>query len=229
MASGDPARFGGRLLRLARDDRGAAATSFILTFPIFLTIVAVIVQLGLIVNAQLVLNHASYVAARSAAACLPEDKGDHVRPAAYMILASISPSGSDSDPDADAIAAALGNIGFNVLPTYARRFHYAAINTQIHWTFDKWADLAFPPSNDETDLRYRLAQEVKVTVDYRFLLTVPVAGRIVATFRGEAAPGVRGDFLDMRSTCSALTNNGVRSGWNFYPGGPLWDGLSEKD
>jgi hypothetical protein len=55
-----------------REDGGTVMLDFGLTFPLFVGIVLVVVQLALLVNARLVVSYAAFAAARSAVVWLPE-------------------------------------------------------------------------------------------------------------------------------------------------------------
>ncbi len=60
-------KFSGTKVGIFRCQRGSAsAVDFVLTFPIFLTIMAIIVQVALVVNTSILVHYSAYVAARSA-------------------------------------------------------------------------------------------------------------------------------------------------------------------
>src|SRR5215212_9878765 len=76
---------------ILHSDTGSAAVSFILAFPIFLTIVGIVVQMALMVNAKIMVTHAADAAARAAATSLPDGHPENVQKAAWQALAPISP------------------------------------------------------------------------------------------------------------------------------------------
>ena len=89
------------------DDSGAAAVSFILAFPIFLTIVGIVVQTALMVNAKMMVTQAADAAARAAVASLPDEHPENIVKAAYMSLAPLSPPAASTSSDASAVYDAL--------------------------------------------------------------------------------------------------------------------------
>src|SRR5215208_3151052 len=102
-------------LRALHDDRGAAAVSFILAFPIFLTIVSILVQMALMVNAKLTVQHAADAAARAAATSLPDGHPENVSRAAWMALAPLSPKATTTPASAaSADYDALKSLGVDV-------------------------------------------------------------------------------------------------------------------
>lgn len=61
-----------RIRRFEADETANATLDFVLTFPIFTTVVLVLVQLALLINAQLVVSYSAYAACRSAVVWLQE-------------------------------------------------------------------------------------------------------------------------------------------------------------
>src|SRR5207237_1241107 len=83
-----------RILRvLHRRDDGSAAVSFIMAFPIFLWIIAILVQMVLLVNAKIMVSYAADCAARSAVTSLPDEHPENIKQAACAALAPLSPKG----------------------------------------------------------------------------------------------------------------------------------------
>jgi len=195
----------GRLLwRALADDRGAVAVSFILTFPIFLLIAAIIVQYALLLNARLVVEHAAQTAARAAATALPDERPELVLRAARTALAPLSPRAGVA-PEAEALrtAEALADCGVNVAESFADRYTYAMAATRAAWSGGGWPN--------------RAGREVEVTVRYRFLLTVPGASRLISAGRTSVA-GVEGRFTTLVATARAQASHGRKaaadsSGW----------------
>lgn len=175
------------ILARLRGDDGAAAVSFILTFPIFLLIVAIIVQLALIVTAKIMVSHAADTAARAAMTSLAEDKPENVRRAAWIALAPVSPV-SEVSPTSEAVsvAEALRQLGTPVADSFAGRYTYAAEATQVRWTPDR-------------DFISAEGSTVEVEVSYQFRLTVPFAMRLVRGTDTTVA-GLGGRFWEVRAT-----------------------------
>jgi Flp pilus assembly protein TadG len=194
-----------RLRKTLRSDDGAAAVSFILAFPIFLTIVAIIVQLALMVNAKLMVVNAADTAARSAATSLPDEHPENIHHAAWLALAPVSPRAEGPvASEAAAAADALRRVGVEVPDTFAARATYAKDATTVSWDPDPREGFADKP-----------AQEVDVTVTYRFRLTVPVAMRIVSAAEDTVA-GVKGRFWDVSSTSKTQTAHGRKTSSGYY-------------
>ncbi len=175
------------------NDRGGVAVSFILAFPIFLVIVAVLVQFALIANAKVAIDHAAQMAARAAVTSLPDDHPENVTAAACMALAPLSPVAPSPIAQATTLQQALIGMGVDTPDTFAGRYTYALDATNVSWS----PDIDF--------LRSR-SQEIEVKVVYRFRLTVPAAMKFVGA-DGTVA-GVQGRFLDIVSTCRAQTSHG---------------------
>ena len=154
-----------RCLHAFAADHGSAAVSFILTFPIFLTIVAVIVQLALMVNARIMV-------AVLPGRCRPigDDKpfltdirkmsGMPLHPRKLCALGPEATSGSSRRCGGCAVNA-LRSLGVDVPDSLAARYAYAMEATTVSWS-------------PEIDFAARSkASEVEVTVNYQFHLTVP--------------------------------------------------------
>jgi Flp pilus assembly protein TadG len=183
-------------LRGLLNDRGSAAVPFILVLPIFLLIIAILVQYALLVNAKLVLTHTAQLAARAAVTALPEDQPQNVAAAAYMALAPLSPqAGIGVRPEASDVYQAMQNAGIAVAGTYPARYTYAMEATTVSWT----------PGLPAVDFATSHGQPVDVTVSYRFQLTVPGAMRLIGF--DDTVAGVQGRFVNIGATCRAQTSH----------------------
>lgn len=186
--------------RALHSDRGSAAVPFILALPIFLLIVAILVQYAIIVNAKLLIDHAAQSAARSAVTSLPEGQPDNVRAAAYLSLATVSPPATIPDwPQADAVYQALQTSGIPVTATFPARYNYAMHATTVDWN---------PPST-QVDYTTSHGRQIDVTVTYRLCLTVPGAMTIIGS--ADTVAGIKGWFLDIASTSRVETSHSRQS------------------
>ncbi|QOV88399.1 TadE/TadG family type IV pilus assembly protein [Humisphaera borealis] len=188
-----------RIIRTARGDDGAAAVSFIMTFPLFLLIVAIIVQLALIVTAKIMISHAADTAARAAMTSLPEDKPDNVARAARLALTPICPEAKNgASSQASAVADALRQLGTEVPESFANRYTYAMEATQVNWT----------PS--EHNYIGSEGSPVEVELTYQFRLTVPFAMRLVSG-RETSVAGVSGRFWEVSARRQVQASHGRRA------------------
>lgn len=164
---------------------------FILALPIFLLIVAILVQYALIANASILLDHAAAAAGRAAVTSLPDGQSGNIRRAACLELANLSPvAGIPTSLQASDVAQALQALGVPLGQTFSARYTYAMDATTVDWN----------PPDDFTQLP---ARPVDVSVTYRFRLTVPGAMRFIG--QADTVAGVQGRFLDMTSTCRVET------------------------
>ena len=179
--------------------RGSAAVSFILAFPIFLTIVGVVVQMALMVNAKIMVTHAADAAARAAATSLPDGHPENIQRAAWTALAPVSPkSPNAAASEATDTADALKRVGANPSVTFAARYAYAMGATDVTWTPQK--DFAGTPG-----------EVVEVTVTYKFMLTVPGAMRMVPDADPTTVAGVKGRFWSVTAKGRAVTAHGRKA------------------
>jgi Flp pilus assembly protein TadG len=197
-----------RVIAALHDDRGGAAISFIASFPIFLIIVAVIVQYALIVNAKITIDHATRAAARAAMTCLPDERPERIQTAACMALVPISPIAKTSvSSEADAVFQAMKDVvrktndkKERVPDSFPGRYTYAQQATTITYPQENYLRSA--------------GQEIELRLVYRFYLTVPAAKSFISS-GDQTVAGVNGRFLDIVSTCKvqvahgreAMTNN----------------------
>ena len=172
------------------------AVSFLLTLPIFLTIVAIIVQYALLVNAKLQVEEAAYMAGRAAVTALPDEQEGAIHRAARMALAPLSPvAGDAADPEGSAMLEALLASGVEVPESFAGRYTYALEATEVTWL------------PEDVDWAHSRGREVEVTVRYRFWLTVPIAMVLIAP-NTDTVGGVEGRFFTISSTVRVQTAHG---------------------
>jgi len=175
-------------------DCGGAAVAFIIAFPIFLWIIAVLVQFALIANAKVMIDFAAQSAARAAVTSLPEGNPDNVNAAACMALTPLSPQASQAAASqADSAYQALLALGVKADATFPARYTYAMAATTTSW-------------NPQMDFTIHTGQPVDVTVTYRFKLTVPGAWGLVGT--SDTVAGLDGHYLDIVSTRHVFTSHG---------------------
>lgn len=162
-------------------------------------IVGIVVQFALIANARIIVQHAAHATARSASTSLPDGHPEKVRRAARMALAPISPvAGSGVDPEARDITQAMQDCHIDISSAYAGRYTYAMDATDVSWT------------NAGTDFPTSPSQEIEVTLRYRFQLTVPVAGALLAPAQSQIA-GTSGRFYEITAKASTLTAPGRKT------------------
>lgn len=199
------------LKRLHEHDRGTVAVTFLLTLPILLWVLAIIIQWGLIVNAQITLNAAAAAAARSAMTALPTDPqidavgegptaipfdgAAAVKRAACLRLTSISPVAPNGDAPDDLVQA-LQNAGASLNPSFASRYAYADAATEVHWQIIGGDGTQDPPPSD---LCKRADTELQFTVTYKFHLNVPGAKWLVGHNDTDVA-GVTGNYVKLSVT-----------------------------
>lgn len=192
-------RFLHPLARLLHSDRGGASVSFMLCLPIFLWIMAVIVQYALLVNAKVNMNHSAYLAARAAVTSLPEGRPENVTRAARLALASLSPKATDAAAaEAEAVYQSLTNLGVQLQPSFPARYTYAMDATQVSWSPP---DINYPGS---------YGRPIDVTVSYEFRLTVPGTMRIIG--HSGTVGGIDGRFFTMTATCRVETSHSRQAG-----------------
>jgi len=189
------------LLARLHEDRATASVSFVLTLPIFLFIVAVIIQSALIANAQLMVNYAAFAAARSAATSLADGYVDHPRRAAALVLAPLSPQGR-ATPTGEQARQAMLAAGAAVPRGYAGRFSHALDAVSI----------IRPALSD----RSRSPSELlKMEISYRFILKVPAANLVLKPGRITIG-GVSGRYLLLHAS-SAFQSSPGRDTMDFSP------------
>lgn len=193
------------MLRLAaylahrfREDRGGAAVSFILALLIFIPLVAILVQYALLANAKAMLDHACATTARAALTALPDEREEQVVRAAVFSLTPLSPKAAGVDPEADRVYSALLAVGAEVPASFPERYSYAMEATEV-----SYPDVDGGPW---------------IQVEYRFLLTVPLARNILASGPDSIA-GVRGRFFIMGAKQQLLVSP-ARWEANYHLGKP---------
>ena len=194
-----------RLRGLHRSESGTAAVSFILCLPIFLTIVAIIVQYALIVNAKIIVTSAAANAARAAMTSLPEETPDNVTKAARFSVVPVSPK-AKGQPDAEgfAIASALLTVkndpnnpisadkADKFVADFAARYTYAMEAVTVDYP-------ALP-------YKFKTGQDIDVTVHYKMLMTVPIWQ--FAFGKQDIVGGVKGKYFTIKSTVRVQTAHG---------------------
>ena len=189
-----------RFARALHSDRGSAAVPFILALPIFLWIVAIIVQYAIIVNAKLLIDHAAQSAARAAVTSLPENHPENVAAAAYLSLATLSPlSTLPPSVQADNVYRALQTAGIPAADTFPARYTYAMEATRVNWT----------PQNPQVDFPTSRGRPLDVTVTYRLCLSVPGARGLIGS--ADTVAGISGRFLTIASTSRVETSHSRQS------------------
>lgn len=180
-----------RLWRRTRCDAAAASVSFMLSFPLFLMAVSLLVQLALMCQARIVVNHAAYTAVRSAITSSADglkDAQQRTRRAAAMALSGLSPRGR-SGGEGQKAQRYLSRIGAEIEAGFPRRFNYALDPAATKIT------------QSPTSLYQRGPTDVTVQLEYRFLLTVPYAASVLGA-RQENVAGVSGKFIRLRASCT---------------------------
>jgi Flp pilus assembly protein TadG len=184
-----------RLVDAIHDDRGAVAVSFVLSLPIFLFVVGVFVQLALLVNAKIMVDHAAQMTARSAVTALPENNPDAVTRAARFAFVALSPQAKDApSQEAQDMAAALAQCQVNVPASFAARYTYATDATTVSW-------------DPIINFQQNAGRPVTVTVKYRYYLTVPAIMAILSP-QSDTVGGVTGHFITFTSTSTVETSHG---------------------
>lgn len=239
-------RRAGNRASLAGCESGAVMVEWVLVLPIFLMIVGMVVQLALLCNGAMVVRYAAFAAARSAIVSLERSllteevsleyptglsADDRIKRVAAMVLASISPKASASLLEAPAIIHnTLQNQASNGWEygdsKMRERFPYAEAATTV--TIDEgFPDIKLPTGLDSF-LGSGLASptipvpnlaspfEVKVTLRYRFLITIPVFNIPAKLFQvhrdaNPMSPTVKGETFDIEQAC-VLQSTGARQG-----------------
>lgn len=193
-----------RLRRWVNDNRGTAAVSFLLVLPVFMTVVALVLQYAVLANGNNIVHAASLRVARTAVTALPEDREDEIRQSAYFALAQLSPQ-APGNPAGEAVdvANALARAGIQVDDTFASRYTYAMQATEVEWP--------------NRDYRRSNGQDIEVTIRYKFMLTVPGAKTLMGDT--ESVAGIDGHFYDLVSTVRIQTAHGreARAHNNGWP------------
>jgi Flp pilus assembly protein TadG len=203
LRSGCVSRNNGRAASFRR--RGTVSVTFILTLPIFLCIIAILVQYALMLNARIMVQYAAETAARSAVTAVPDQHEEAIARAARTSLVTLSPQATTAvDPEATAMADAMRGAGIDIADSFAPRYTYAKEATQVSWvTFD------------EGPLPWDAAEEVTVTVRYRFQLTVPFAARIISG-KTDTVAGVTGRFFQYEVKVTTESAHGRMAGTDAY-------------
>ena len=207
---------GSRFLALLKaGDKGTVAVTFLLSFPIFLAIVGLLVQYALLVNARMGMDRAAMAAGRAAMTSLPTDpdiddmEGDvNVMRAATMALEPLSPRSQEGDsPDAQDVVAGLQNAGLTVPETYATRYTYAQAATDVQCVamvnrLRGWFGFE----------KVSFGQQIKLTVNYKFYLTVPGIRSLPGFGQVDTVSGINGRFLTLTSSYIVQLTHGREAG-----------------
>ncbi len=198
-------------------DRGTVAVTFLLSLPILLTIIAIFVQYALIVNAKLVVGRAAQAAARTAMTALPLDpdvdgiEGEvMVRRSAYMALAPLSPLATNESADGGLVGDALERLGMlqgKGGASFGRRYTYAENGATVAWERLGDDGAVLPDTGWEpADYARARGQQIRVTVTYPFLLTVPGVNKLIGG-EGETG-GVKGRVLTLTASRVVTLSHG---------------------
>lgn len=188
-----------RIIRLFQGrDRGTVAITFLLSLPILMTILGVIVQYALLINAKLTINRALAAAARSAMTSLPTDPAidqvngmQNVTRTALIGLAPLSPVATSSSVEATEVTQALQTLGIAEPDSFAGRYTYAATA----------ANISITPQNVNNAYVTTAAPYINISITYQFKLTMPFANLLIG--RSDTIAGVTGHYFTLTST---LTN-----------------------
>ncbi len=217
----------GRSRARLRGEAGTAILEFTLVLPIALFLVLVMAQTSLLMVGNLCVHYSAYCAARSAAVQVPLPMSDaesanevaapgssgkllRMHYAAIYAVTPVScshsdyPGGSAGADLADGVEDLLGRYGRPIpvwLDSLDRRMQYAADHTRVYL-----GDPVEPPL-------YGPAEDLRVTVEHDFYLSIPYAGRLFARISG--TDGVDLDFgageyaVTIHATCT-LPNEGAQ-------------------
>lgn len=199
---------------------------FALALPIALALTLLMIQSSLLMVGNLCVHYSAFCAARTAIVQVPADdspdeqpnqvagwassqKLQRIRRAAVWAVMPVSSSHPDAPAGDDSVlsgslARFFGQYGQDV-PRWVennlgRRWQYAMDHTRVALA---------PPLNEVT---YREHEDLRVTVEHTFYLSVPYAARLLAAM--DADDGVELDFGSgqygtvIRATCT-LPNEGV--------------------
>jgi hypothetical protein len=212
-------------------DKGTVAVTFLLSLPILLFIVAIFVQYALIVNAKLVVQRAAMAAARTAMTALPLDpdvdgiEGDiMVRRSAYMALAPLSPMAGSASADGEMLGDSLERLGMlqgKGGASFGRRYTYAENGATVEWERIGDDGAALPDAAWEpADYARARGQQIRLTVTYPFLLTVPAVNKLIGAEigtgkgTGSGAGGVTGRVLTLTATRVVTLSHGREAAAN---------------
>jgi Flp pilus assembly protein TadG len=195
------------LLRMHKDEGGTAAVTFLLCLPVMMTVIAIIVQFALILNAKLVVTDAAIAAGRAAVTALPEEKPENIRKAALFMLVPISPTAKNGiNQEGQEIQSALETLGVKPPSNFALRYNFADSAATVNYTQD--------------DYKHMPGQDIEVTVAYKFYLEVPIARGILAT-NNETVAGVQGRYFKITSKVKVQTSHGRATEADSGTGEPL--------
>jgi Flp pilus assembly protein TadG len=182
-----------RIHRPRRDPRGTITVDFLLTFPIFLLLFAVIVQMALLGHAKLIAQYAAFAAARSAAVAVPEDKPEYAIMAGRLALAPVSETRRSRGTAASReLGRAVGRFGKPWDYNVSQRYSHAA------------AAARFTLDPNEIDV----PTDITVREAFQFRLDVPGAAAALSP-RRTVVGGVPGRYITLNASCT-LRSTGSR-------------------
>ncbi|MEM1444468.1 MAG: hypothetical protein AAGF84_00280 [Planctomycetota bacterium] len=190
-----------------REDSGVVATALVLVLPIYLGAIAVLVQLSLLASAGLVVNHAAFASARALKVHFTTDEIQPIHQSATLVLQSISPRSPQVTGRDQRIAQQLAStrtidpVGDRVSARHA----YARVATMV--TID-------PPASGVRRMFLSVSPPAprRLTLSYDFMLTVPIAARVLSP-DVQTIAGVRGRFFRMRASSDTMTAPGEDFVW----------------
>lgn len=158
------------------NESGQALVEFVIVFPVQLLLTLAIIQLALIMNAYIVVQHAAFMGARAVAvsdvegAKAKDQAAKRVAARYCAAIASGESSGGGGGGDQLRWEASSGNIGFSNAKQQ-EAYGYATVK-----------------ANDEANQGY-----VSCNLTYDYVLWIPVANTLFATVAGNrAASNARG-------------------------------------
>lgn len=191
-----------------KQERGVSALELTLMLPILLILLLMLMQVGLIVQAKFVVNHAAYAAIRSAIVTIPAtlkledttkteghnevrlDEHDspkllEIRRAAALVLTSISPRGRvDRIAGASFSPSGMSAMGrvlgvFSAMTSHPEQA--AQTLERVPYAYDVLnTKIELVPMNErQRNGKFFDHDEITVRVTYRYALVVPGAARII--------------------------------------------------
>ena len=221
-------RLGGNLRRRLGRQRGTVIIEFVLVLPIAMVISLIMVQASLLMGGFLCVNYASYCAARSAIVYIPQPtNSEAANQVAHLSDVNISeklwrikaaavwavmPTGNGDNETSSDYAGVLSSGLQHVYGEYNRstpgwvteligkKLGYAEENTSVELT----------PPYDEESMQYGEHEDIQVTVRHNLCLSVPYAGKILATIDSEHSMYLgNGKYAVEVTVPCTLTNEGT--------------------
>ena len=171
---------------------------FVLTFPAFLLLLAMIVQMALLANAALVVDYAAYSAARSAIVSIPMGRTAHASAAACTVLAPISPPAGEPE-------SGVGEAIQPIFDRYGKPWAFSEIQARTAYAAQA-ATISVSPSE------IVVPADVTVKIQYPFALRIPGAA-VILTSKVETIAGVSGRFFRLGGTCTLRSTGAPFTEW----------------